>query len=296
MNATLHTWHRRCNPPCCCGLPFAPTIMAAFTAATQLCPRRRAAKPPSWRARRAVRPRATPSNTASFADAAAAEEALLSTVASMRGRGAMATAEQEGAVAAALAVLEADGGVPEPAESPLIEGVWKLLYTSKSSFDIRNPLGARVDGSAPGLEAIFRTLFGGAEASGGSSAASSSPIQRTITSNDAFTVLQTVSLRAAEPRVDNVVQFGDRFGTLLLEATASVPTNSPGRRRIDFAFSGGYFETAELPAVGRLRIPYPVPFKLLGDEAKGWLDTLYLSERVRISKGNKGTTFILTRV
>jgi hypothetical protein len=76
-----------------------------------------------------------------------------------------------------------------------------------------------------------------------------------------------------------------------------------------------------------------VPFKLLGDEAKGcahgththtalamlrrwhtfcvltrsprvlsspvaayrWLDTSYLSERVRISKGNKGTTFILCR-
>ncbi len=64
----------------------------------------------------------------------------------------------------------------------------------------------------------------------------------------------------------------------------------------------------------------PVPFKLLGDEAKGcaslscwllsalkrrvltrcarggsWLDTTYLSERVRVSKGNKGTTFILAR-
>ena len=267
--------------------------MAALTAATQLCPRRRAAAPPSLPARQAVRPRRATQCRASFADAAAAEEALLATVASMRGRGATATAEQEGAVAAALAVLEADGGVSEPAESPLIDGVWRLLYTSKSSFDIRNPLGARVDGSAPGLEAIYRTLSGSGETSSG--AASSSPIQRTITSNDAFTVLQTVSLRALEPRVDNIVQFGDRFGSLLLEATASVPSNSPGRRRIDFTFSGGYFETAELPAVGRLRIPYPVPFKLLGDEAKGWLDTLYLSDRVRISKGNKGTTFILTR-
>ncbi len=26
-----------------------------------------------------------------------------------------------------------------------------------------------------------------------------------------------------------------------------------------------------------------------------WLDTTYLSERVRVSKGNKGTTFILAR-
>ena len=39
-----------------------------------------------------------------------------------------------------------------------------------------------------------------------------------------------------------------------------------------------------------------VPFKLLGDEAKGWLDTRYLSQRLRVSVGNKGTTFVLSRV
>ncbi|URD96211.1 hypothetical protein MUK42_29823 [Musa troglodytarum] len=36
-------------------------------------------------------------------------------------------------------------------------------------------------------------------------------------------------------------------------------------------------------------VPYPVPFRLLGDEAKGWLDTTYLSYtgNIRISRGNK---------
>lgn len=174
-------------------------------------------------------------------------------------------------------------------------------------------------------------------------AASSSPIQRTITSNDAFTVLQNVRLRGADPRVDQLVRFGD-VGELRLSAAASTP--APSRRRIDFAFEAGEFTFKALP----LRIPCaraamcvracgalgaaltwharvapatdPVPFKLLGDEAKGyegrraarapvtagassfitnsqarrWLDTTYLSERVRISKGNKGTTFILRRV
>jgi hypothetical protein len=28
---------------------------------------------------------------------------------------------------------------------------------------------------------------------------------------------------------------------------------------------------------------------------KGWIDVTYLSERVRISRGNKGTTFILKK-
>ena len=44
-----------------------------------------------------------------------------------------------------------------------------------------------------------------------------------------------------------------------------------------------------------VRVPYPVPFRLLGDEAKGYLDTSYVSERLRISRGNKGTTFIFAR-
>jgi hypothetical protein len=39
-----------------------------------------------------------------------------------------------------------------------------------------------------------------------------------------------------------------------------------------------------------------VPFRLLGDEARGWLETTYLSPSLRISRGNKGTTFVLRRV
>jgi hypothetical protein len=37
-----------------------------------------------------------------------------------------------------------------------------------------------------------------------------------------------------------------------------------------------------------------VPFRLLGDEAKGWLETTYLSPsgNIRISKGNKVSVFL----
>ena len=44
-----------------------------------------------------------------------------------------------------------------------------------------------------------------------------------------------------------------------------------------------------------LTVPYPVPFKLLGDEAKGWIDNTYLSSTLRVARGNKGTTFVLRR-
>lgn len=56
-------------------------------------------------------------------------------------------------------------------------------------------------------------------------------------------------------------------------------------QRIDFRFDRAAFELTFWP----YRLPYPVPFRLLGDEAKGWLDTTYLSPNglLRISKGNK---------
>ncbi|KAL8527536.1 hypothetical protein ACS0TY_005401 [Phlomoides rotata] len=64
-------------------------------------------------------------------------------------------------------------------------------------------------------------------------------------------------------------------------------------KRILFQFDRAAFSFTFLP----FKVPYPVPFRLLGDEAKGWLDTTYLSPsgNIRISRGNKGTTFVLQK-
>lgn len=61
--------------------------------------------------------------------------------------------------------------------------------------------------------------------------------------------------------------------------------------RIRFVFDEGNFK------FGDLKIPYPVPFRLpiLRDAVKGWIDITYLSDRMRIARGNKGTTFILQK-
>lgn len=66
-----------------------------------------------------------------------------------------------------------------------------------------------------------------------------------------------------------------------MQAAASVKDE----KRILFRFDKAAFSFKFLP----FKVPYPVPFRLLGDEAKGWLDTTYLSEsgNLRISKGNK---------
>ncbi|XP_017414428.1 probable plastid-lipid-associated protein 12, chloroplastic isoform X2 [Vigna angularis] len=84
--------------------------------------------------------------------------------------------------------------------------------------------------------------------------------------------------------------FTTRPGTASpIQAAASIEDG----KRILFRFDRAAFSFKFLP----FKVPYPVPFKLLGDEAKGWLDTTYLSNsgNLRISRGNKGTTFVLQK-
>jgi hypothetical protein len=81
------------------------------------------------------------------------------------------------------------------------------------------------------------------------------------------------------------------LGISLVGEDAAPDPNRPDSR-IDFVFDEGNFQFGE-----SLRIPYPVPFRspLFRDWVKGWIDITYLSERLRISRGNKGTTFVLVK-
>eukprot|EP00667_Euglena_gracilis_P018522 EG_transcript_19689 len=164
-----------------------------------------------------------------------------------------------------------------------LNGKWRLRFTTKSKFDIRNPLGSRVDGTKPGFEA----LFGGQEPA----APSSSPIQRAVTTlsykqDGSVRIYQNIDLSNSDPRVDQLVFVG-QSSEPLLRLSAAATARPP--KRLDFTFDLAYF------TVFGIRIPYPVPFRLLGKEAMGFLDTIYLSDKVRITTGNKGTTFVLTR-
>lgn len=182
-------------------------------------------------------------------------------------------------------------------------GVWRLIYSTKSAFDATAPLGRREDNTAPGLEAVFKAAFGdgggkGTDAASAAVTASSSPIQRAVLSNltkGGFAVLQGVRLTgdATKHRVDQCVRFGDGYGYFRLSASASLePESSPRRGTINYKFDNAY---VMLRKPFEVRLPYPVPFKLLGDEAAGYLELKYASDRVRVVKGNKGTNFVFVR-
>ncbi|KXZ56530.1 hypothetical protein GPECTOR_1g476 [Gonium pectorale] len=214
-----------------------------------------------------------------------AEQSVLAALNSARGRGKDGLSpEQLEQLTAAVEALEADGGVADPTTLPSLDGRWRLLYTSR-----------------PG---------------------SASPIQRTFTGVEAFGIFQEVALAGGgegegeEPRVNNVVEFGP-LGFLKVEAQASTDTRPlpgftprageglplfgksftypPARRnmRVDFQFDKAAFNFRFLP----FKIPYPVPFRILGDERKGWLDVTYMNTDAtfRLSRGNKGTLFVLVK-
>lgn len=226
--------------------PSAPQWLIGNHTLTRVKPQRGSASSPS------LQIRAVSALTLVSRKPQKAQEALLEAVSGVGGRGKGASDAQKQVIAEAVDALEADGGIQNPTGSELIEGRWRLLYTTR-----------------PGT---------------------ASPIQRTFVGVDAFTVFQEIELRGTEdPRVTNCVRFSKSFGELRVEAAAAVVSG----RRIDFRFDRAAFYLKFWP----YKVPYPVPFRLLGDEAKGWLDTTYMSPsgELRISRGNKGTTFVLQR-
>jgi len=177
-------------------------------------------------------------------------------------------------------------GLKQTRDEGLLNGAWQLLYTS-----------------TPGN--------------------TQSPIQRSLTGYDGVSIYQVINLKGRSflgelPDVSNTVVFGDGIGRLRITALASTSTRKlveprvgdgtifglspfgksfakPPRipeERIDFAFQEALFEFKE---PWRFTVPYPVPFKLLGDEAKGFIDNTYYSSSFRIARGNKGTIFLLKK-
>lgn len=187
--------------------------------------------------------------------------------------------------------LESSGwSIPQPAIAPQVIGQWRLLHTNNAD--------------------------------------TASPIQRKAVDASAFNIYQDIVLRDVEGKqqlvVSQIVKFGfgselcvdalastskypleeltDRVGTGEILGMNILGVSKVGEEakedptkpdsRIKFVFDEGNFNL-----FNSLKVPYPVPFRLpiLRDTVKGWIDITYLSDRLRISRGNKGTTFVLVK-
>ena len=178
--------------------------------------------------------------------------------------------------------------ISQPAISSSIYGRWRLLHTDNAN--------------------------------------TASPIQRKAVDSSAFPIYQDIVVDQSKQQliVSQVVKFNEKFELKVdaLASTSAYPLDELTERkgdgnilglnilgiskigddatvddrrpdsRIDFVFDEGKFEFGN-----DFSIPYPVPFRLpfLRDAVKGWIDITYLSDKVRISRGNKGTTFILLK-
>lgn len=183
--------------------------------------------------------------------------------------------------------LESLPSIPQPTIAPEVYGRWRLVYTTNAE--------------------------------------TSSPIQRKAVDTKAFPIYQDIVVNdKGQLLVNQVVQFSKSselcvsalasttayplpeltqrtstgkvlglnvLGVSLVGEAAEPDPNRPNSR-IDFVFDEGNFAFD-----GKIQIPYPVPFRLplFRDWVKGWIDITWLSDRVRISRGNKGTTFVLLK-
>ena len=199
-------------------------------------------------------------------------------------------------IAYLISRLELSGwSIPQPAIAPQVIGKWRLLHTNNA--DTASPIQRKaVDASAFNIyqDIVLKDI----QDDNGFTK------QRLIVSQivkfglgtqlcvDALASTSKYPLEELTERVGSGEIFGlNILGVSKVGEEAKEDPNRPDSR-INFVFDEGNFDI-----FNRFKVPYPVPFRLpvLRDTVKGWIDITYLSDRLRISRGNKGTTFVLVK-
>jgi hypothetical protein len=212
-------------------------------------------------------------------------------------------------------------------ENALLQAVYDLGDSRLANSEKVQRLVLELEKSGTGISqpAINDAIYGRWRLIHTDNANTASPIQRKAVDSSTFPIYQDIVFTNKNQLVvSQVVKFNDDvelkvnalastsaypleeltdrkgtgkiFGLNLLGVSkvgddAQEDPNRPDSR-IDFVFDEGKFDWE-----GKFSFPYPVPFRLpvLRDAVKGWIDVTYLSEQVRISRGNKGTTFVLVK-
>mmetsp|Transcript_23998 Transcript_23998/g.29475 ORF Transcript_23998/g.29475 Transcript_23998/m.29475 type:complete len:292 (+) Transcript_23998:261-1136(+) len=183
--------------------------------------------------------------------------------------------------------LEECRGIDRPAVSNVVEGRWRLIHTTNASTS--SPIQRKA------VDASKYAIYQDIKPDNNNVLIVSQVVKF---SNDAELCVDALASTSSRPLPELTAreETGKILGLNILgvslvgeDAKPKFPDRSDSR--IDFVFDEGNF------VFGQFKIPYPVPFRLpfMRDNVKGWIDITYLSDRLRISRGNKGTTFVLLK-
>lgn len=187
---------------------------------------------------------------------------LLETIAG-KNRGLLATEAQKQAILVAIARLEDRNPTPRPVEaSELLEGDWRLLYTSS-----RGILG--ID-QVPllSLGQVYQSIR--------------------VASSSVYNIAEVMGL----PLLEGIVSVAARF-TPVSERRVNVlfERSIVGLQRlIGYQTPAAFIREIETGTKFRA-----IDFKITNQNQKGWLDITYLDQDLRIGRGNEGSVFVLTK-
>ncbi|CAI5970062.1 unnamed protein product [Closterium sp. NIES-64] len=178
-------------------------------------------------------------------------------------RGKAASPQQREQILQLIEQLEAANPTPSPMLSPLLAGTWALVYIAPTEAST-NTLDASEEG--PFLARLKPAVFGG--------------------------VRQKASLQIIHPdegRAENVALFTawGVDGELQIDAECKAPEQESMRgvrstvRFLSFKLSLG-------------PLSFTLPLSLISPT--GWIDVTYIDEEMRVTRGDKGSVFLATRV
>ncbi len=159
--------------------------------------------------------------------------------------------------------LEAQSPSPNPLDSPLLIGDWRLVYTTSRGI--------------LGLDRIPLTELG--------------EVYQAIRGDRVYNVAETKSVLGIEGIVSVTARYV-RSGDVRVQVTFE--RSILGLRAI-MGYQSVTAFVDSLEAKSRiLAIDLPIPARN-GGEPQGWLEVTYLDETLRISRGNEGSIFVLVK-
>jgi hypothetical protein len=177
--------------------------------------------------------------------------------------GISATDTDKQAIHTAIANLEDFNPTPRPLEaSDLLDGDWRLLYTSSSELLNINRI------PLANLSKIYQCIR--------------------VKTKSVYNIAEINGLPFLEGLV-SVVAFFEPVSPLRVQVKFNRSIIGL-QRLIDYKYPASYIEEIE-SGKKFLAIDFPIT----SNEQQGWLDITYLDNDLRIGRGNKGSVFVLTK-